>query len=124
MIYLDTHALVWIITGSDDKFSRSTQLALKKNKLLISPMVLLEIEFLYEIKRIKHGTERVMEVARKDFNIETCRTAFEEVVTAACLESWTRDPFDRVIVAQARINAAKLLSFDRAIMDHYLRTIQ
>ena len=41
----------------------------------------------------------------------------------AAEETWTRDPFDRVIVAQARLRGAPLLTKDRAIHAGYERAI-
>jgi PIN domain nuclease of toxin-antitoxin system len=46
------------------------------------------------------------------------------VVQAARDEKWTRDPFDRLIVAHAKINGlAPLLSADEQIARHYARTL-
>jgi PIN domain nuclease of toxin-antitoxin system len=35
------------------------------------------------------------------------------------LQTWTRDPFDRIIVAQARLRGAPLLTKDRTIQTHH-----
>jgi PIN domain nuclease of toxin-antitoxin system len=37
----------------------------------------------------------------------------------SCLESWTRAPFDRTIVAQARLDSCPWLSRDRKIQESY-----
>ena len=121
MIYLDTHTLIWLVVGELGRLSQQAQALLKKEDLLISPMVKLELEFLHEIKRIKFGSERFLEVAHKEAGVTVCSSAFEEVIAAACAEHWTRDPFDRIIVAQARVNRARLLSLDRGIQSNYQR---
>ena len=38
-------------------------------------------------------------------------------------ESWTRDPFDRMIVAQAALREAPLLTKDRVLHEHYDRAV-
>ena len=39
------------------------------------------------------------------------------------LELWTRDPFDRLIVAQARLQGAHLVSADRRIAENFKLTV-
>lgn len=49
MIYLDTHVLVWLYASADKKLSPAACVAIEAAKeLRISPMVLLEIDFLHE----------------------------------------------------------------------------
>jgi len=38
-------------------------------------------------------------------------------------QTWTRDPFDRLIVSQARLADVPLLTRDRTIHTHYPRAI-
>jgi PIN domain nuclease of toxin-antitoxin system len=49
---------------------------------------------------------------------------FAVVASAALDEKWTRDPFDRLIVANAKANGfAWLISADEEIARHYPRTV-
>ncbi len=50
-----------------------------------------------------------------------CALPFERVVETAQRQAWTRDPFDRLIVAQASLAAAPLLTKDRTIREHYAK---
>ena len=53
MIYLDTHVAVWLYAFGAKKLSkRASVLIERSSKLLISPMVLLELEFLHEIGKL------------------------------------------------------------------------
>lgn len=51
-LYLDTHAVVWLYNNELHKFPTSTLELIDNSWLLISPMVILELEYLYEIKRL------------------------------------------------------------------------
>ena len=53
MIHLDTHVVVWLYQGDVKKLSQRAQQLIEDNDICISPMVMLEIEYLFEIKRIK-----------------------------------------------------------------------
>ncbi len=53
-----------------------------------------------------------------------CPLSFEVVATAALDEDWTRDPFDRLIVAHAKASGlAPLITSDEKIRLHYPRAI-
>jgi PIN domain nuclease of toxin-antitoxin system len=46
--------------------------------------------------------------------------AIEHVLTAAQPEPPTRDPFDRLLLAQAQVENLQLVTIDRALVDHPL----
>jgi PIN domain nuclease of toxin-antitoxin system len=53
-----------------------------------------------------------------------CDLPFPAIASAALDEKWTRDPFDRLIVAHAKANGfAPLISSDKKIARHYPRTV-
>jgi PIN domain nuclease of toxin-antitoxin system len=53
-----------------------------------------------------------------------CDKPFQEVTAVAYGENWTRDPFDRMIVAQAKSNGlSPLISSDEKIKQHYINAI-
>jgi len=56
---------------------------------------------------------------RRDIGLETCKQPFAAVVGAALTLDWTRDPFDRIIVAQASHRESPLLTADQNIREHY-----
>lgn len=67
--------------------------------LMISPMVQLEIQFLYEVERIREKPEVLIKTVAADFGIAVCNDTFKSVADSAASFHWTRDPFDRLIVA-------------------------
>jgi PIN domain nuclease of toxin-antitoxin system len=44
---------------------------------------------------------------------------FGAVAAGAIEQRWTRDPFDRLIVAQAELAGAELVTKDQSIRTHY-----
>lgn len=48
LVYLDTHAIAWLYANELEKFSMDTLLLIEENQVVISPMVLLELTYLYE----------------------------------------------------------------------------
>lgn len=119
-LYLDTHVLVWLYQDGAARLTPAGAQAIDTvPRLLMSPIVELELTYLREIGRIQVDAGAIMDVLRRDLDIETCKLAFASVVGAALDQTWTRDPFDRLIVAQAAHGKAPLLTADRNILNHY-----
>ena len=55
--------------------------------------------------------------------LTVCNLPFERVIAAAVNQTWTCDPFDRIIVGQAAAQMSELVTKDRNIRDHYAQTI-
>ena len=122
--YLDTNTLIWLAQGSLDGISPKADRLLKQADLLFSPMVLIELEYLYEIKRIKRTARDIQIKVEHDLGVRLCDLPFSTVASAALDEKWTRDPFDRLIVANAKANGfAWLISADEEIARNYQRTV-
>jgi PIN domain nuclease of toxin-antitoxin system len=112
MILLDTNALLWL----DQRHRRARPLVRATVPLAVSPATLLELHFLVETGRIRlrSGTVRAL--------LDDERWAIDEPASLdwfsrASEESWTRDPFDRLIVAHARLRRWRLATGDRAVLD-------
>lgn len=119
MIYLDTHVVVWLYAGQLERFSDELQSLMNEEDLLISPIVQLELQYLYEIERITDGAQTILTDLVARIGLQICDKRFQAVVREATAVSWTRDPFDRLIVANASLNDNILLSKDQAILDNY-----
>ncbi|HEX3745243.1 MAG TPA: PIN domain-containing protein [Bryobacteraceae bacterium] len=122
-VYVDTHVLVWIGKGELEHLSPSAHHALANDDLLVSPAAVLELEFLHEIGRLKISAEKLLAALQANIDLRVCDLPFRDVVAQAVKESWTRDPFDRLIVANAKAADAPLVSKDENIRKHYRRAI-
>lgn len=118
MIHLDTHVLVWLYEGRRDLFPDAVAALIEENDLVISPMVELELEYLYEVGRAGVRAEVVVEDLRARLGVERSVAPFVSIVEHARHLSWTRDPFDRLIVATALADSVSLLTRDSTILDH------
>ncbi len=119
MIYLDTHAVAWLYAKELNRFTRAGLESLEANELLMSPMVALELEYLHEIGRVQVRSRLICDSLEKAVGLRVCEGAFAPIVRLALEQTWTRDPFDRIIVAQAKLADAPLLTKDSAIRKHY-----
>jgi PIN domain nuclease of toxin-antitoxin system len=124
IVYLDTNVITWLSQNKMNRISSEAQRVMRTADLLMSPMVLLELQYLYEIGRTKLPARDVQLKLAHETAVRMCDLSFPKVVDIAVHESWTRDLFDRMIVANAKANGlAYLISADEQIAKHYPRTV-
>ncbi len=122
-IYLDTHVVVWLYAGAVELLSDRAREVIEGSDLLVSPMVLLELEYLCETGRTTEHGEPVLDHLDQVLGVDICDASFRHVARLAATLRWTRDPFDRIIVAQAMSRESLLLTKDRSIRDNYTRAV-
>lgn len=122
--YLDTQAAVWLAAANTGKLTRKALAYIEKAEVRISPMVVLEIGYLQEIGRVVLKPQEIAYKLSTELGVTVCNYPFPIIAEVAISETWTRDPFDRLIVAHARANGqAALITADELIAHHYARTI-
>lgn len=119
MIHIDTHVAVWLYEKRRDRFPDRAFGLIESEELAISPMVLLELQYLFEIDRISASPGDVFSFLRERLGLETDAIPFSKVVEKAIEVTWTRDPFDRLITAQAACMRTTLLTKDASILKNY-----
>jgi PIN domain nuclease of toxin-antitoxin system len=77
-----------------------------------------------KIKRSKLPARDIQRKVEHELGVRLCDLPFSTVANAALDEKWTRDPFDRIIVANAKAKGfAWLISADESMRRHYPRTV-
>lgn len=118
MIRLDTHVVVWLFTGEVEQLSADAIVAIEQHQLVVSPMVQLELSYLHEIGRLTIGGADMIADLERRIGLRRSDRALEALVDTAASLTWTGDPFDRLIVADALVAGAALITKDRTIHDH------
>lgn len=122
--YLDTHVVLWLAAGKVNRLSSKTKGLLDRSELLLSAMAFLELEYLHELGKTKFRAGDLLKKVEYETKLRICDLPFSTVASAALDEKWTRDPFDRLIVANAKANGfAWLISADESMREHYPRTV-
>ena len=118
MIHLDTHVAAWLYAGARDQFPTAVVDLIEREDLVISPMVELELQYLHEIGRLTVTGRSVVADLETRIGLRRSPAPFPMIVDRAATVAWTRDPFDRLIVANAHVDGARLLTRDEAIRAH------
>jgi PIN domain nuclease of toxin-antitoxin system len=119
VIYLDTHVVVWLFSGRTELLSSRAVNAIENHDLLISPIVSLELQYLFETKKISLQAPAIIDGLSSSIGLSLCNQPFEAIVAEANRLHWTRDPFDRIITATALVRKTPLLTKDSTILAHY-----
>ena len=119
MLYLDTHAIVYAYAGELDRFSKQGRKLLESEELIISPIVLLELEYLFEVGKVLTQPDMILKTLQTDIDLKVCRAEFVKIIHVANGLKWTRDPFDRMIVANAMLQKSSLLTKDKTILENF-----
>lgn len=112
VILLDTNALIWL----DQDRPRARRLREGGKRLYISPANLLELQILLEAGRI-----RLRGVTVSSDLVHRGPWLLDDPPAAAWFETaldltWTRDPFDRLLVAHNRLRGWRLATGDTALI--------
>src|SRR5262245_32505649 len=108
MYFLDTNAVIWLYQGELEKFSDEVKHVLEANDLFVSPLVKLELQYLHEVKRIREKASKVIQVLYESIGLQLHNVPLTVLIERCLDEAWTRDPFDRMITAHARLEEGYL----------------
>lgn len=89
---------------------------LDERKPRVSPLVELELAYMHEIGRARDPAPMMLAALRQSIDLEMADISLAELTRAATDITWTRDPFDRMIAAQAIVADAPLITADRTIL--------
>jgi PIN domain nuclease of toxin-antitoxin system len=113
VILLDTNALLWLHQGHP----RSRPLTRYSGQLYISPATMLELQLLIEVGRLRlrrrAGITDLTEDDRWLLDDPPAASWFQRALAGG----WTRDPFDRLLVAHAQLRGWRLATGDAGILE-------
>lgn len=116
-LLLDTHFLIWLVLESK-RLAKFPWL----NQYLpwgVSPVSFLEIQFLGEIGRLSVRNPEFMNTVMNDTRFTVDDIPLTSVIRHALRLDWTRDPFDRLLVAHSSARRVAFCTTDRDIREHH-----
>lgn len=124
-VLLDTHAVIWWLEGAKRLSKRASLIISSKENFILIPAAV-GWELAIKVNLGKFNTPAVVQelhqlVAREGF--AELPISLEHAVRAGLLPLHHRDPFDRLLVAQAQALGAPILSADRGLDAYDVRRI-
>ena len=116
-LLLDTHFLIWLVLNSK-RMARFPWID-RYRPWGVSPVSFLEIQFLSEVGRLSVRNPEFTDEVMKDGRFTVDDIPLTNLVRHALMLNWTRDPFDRFLVAHSSARRLPFCTTDLAILDHY-----
>ena len=115
-LLLDTHVWLWII-AEPERFSSEAAAALEnpENELLLSAASSWEISINFGLGKLSLPSppERYVPAQIEKTGVKPLPVEHSHALRVAALPAHHRDPFDRLLVAQAQVEALAILTADR-----------
>ena len=125
-VLLDTHAFLWLISG-DDRLSETAQKTFLEpgNILFFSAASLWEICIKMSLKKLSlnNGWLKTIQDEMNVNAIQWLSIEMPHCVELTNLPFHHRDPFDRMLVAQAMVEDMQLLSRDNRLSSYEIKRI-
>jgi PIN domain nuclease of toxin-antitoxin system len=119
---LDTHFLLWTVLNAD-RLQEFPWLETYR-PWVISPVTLLEIQFLAEVGRLRVDQPGFTQAVAADPRFFIDEVPLLALVKKALPLSWTPDPFDRLLPAHSDARRVPLCSLDRRIQAGHRRLVE
>ena len=124
-LLLDTHTAIWFVTDSNQLLKSTKQLIENpENHCFISIATLWEMGIKYSLGKLKLKAElnKIFELFFESGLILMPITP-DHILTNASLPFKHRDPFDRLIIAQAKREGFTIISKDRELENYDINLI-
>lgn len=122
---INTHILIWFLEGNKLlSKSRRQLIANPENDVFISIVSLWEIAIKISIGKLtlaKPFADVIKQISIE--NIEILAISSEHTLQIATLPFHHRDPFDRLIIAQSKIDKLAIMTNDAEFADYNVKTI-
>jgi PIN domain nuclease of toxin-antitoxin system len=117
-LLIDTHALLWWLTDNP-RLSYAAEAAISNpdNEVFVSACIGYEIAYKQRLGRLPALPESLARRLERE-GIETLPVSLEHAVAAAALPGPHRDPWDRIMMAQALAESCHMVTVDKVFADY------
>lgn len=124
-ILLDTHAIIWFFNG-DEKLSKKARIEIEdpRNNKFVSIVSIWELSIKISLNKIilPKGLKHFIKLVEEN-GFEIIPISIEHAIVVSSLDFIHRDPFDRLLIAQSKIENLTLVTKDEFIRQYKIKTI-
>ena len=122
-LLLDTHVLLWSLTGDERLGARAADVIEDgRNVVYVSAASIWEISIKRSLGKLRVPGDVLAQVDAASFT--RLPLSFEHADAVAALPDLHTDPFDRMLVAQARADRLVVVTHDPLVLQYGIETIE
>ena len=125
-LLLDTHTLLWALNGASSLSTRARRLIEDgSNEILLSAVSAWEIATKVRLGKLPTGEELSSDFSfyLTQLGVDALPISVEHALRAGRLPGEHRDPFDRMLIAQAQAEDIPIVSNDRIFDEYHVQRI-
>ncbi|MEL6406159.1 MAG: type II toxin-antitoxin system VapC family toxin [Chloroflexota bacterium] len=125
-ILIDTHVFVWLDIEPQKLSTNAQQLiADANNTIYLSLISIWEIQIKTQLGKLAltAGIPNVIETQRRVNQLQLMTVSLADILALSTLANHHRDPFDRLLIAQAKERNMSLLTNDRHIQQYNVKAL-
>ncbi|MCK9388839.1 MAG: type II toxin-antitoxin system VapC family toxin [Sulfuritalea sp.] len=115
-LLLDTHVVLWWVSAHP-RLAEADRNLIASSECFVSAASLWEVAIKFKLGKLPFGPDRLLDVARGS-SIRFVPVTPEHAVATMHLPPIHGDPFDRLLIAQARQEKMELLTADAVLSDY------
>lgn len=120
---LDTHVFIWAMEGSKRlKKDIKNEISNSKNKIFVSVVTIWEISIKRSLKKLK--TPFDIEASIKKTDLQIIPIQITHALAVEKLPLHHKDPFDRILISQAKVENLTLITSDQKIWKYNLKLLK
>ena len=115
-LLLDTHILLWWLSGSRRLHAAARKTIADSARAYVSAATVWEIAIKMALRKLEFRGNIEEQLALN--NLLPLAVTVPHAVTAGALPAYHSDPFDRMLIAQAKIESLTLMTHDTRLRDY------
>ena len=125
ILLLDTHVFLWLQTDPERLGEQLPLVADPRTELLLSAVSAWEIAIKHELGKLAlpEEPERYVPARMRTIGAQALAIEHSHALAVATIPNLHRDPFDRLLVAQAMLLGLTILTADPAVAQYPVRSI-
>lgn len=118
---LDSHALLWFVAGDSRRIGKALRARIEAEATTVSAASLWEIAIKAELGKLDAPEDLPDRIA--DLGFELLAVGAEHAWRVRQLPPHHRDPFDRILIAQAQVERLAIFTADPSFADYDVQVI-
>lgn len=115
-VLADTPVLIWLYAQHIESIPAYTRDYLNTNHVTIPQAARLELQYMYEAKRVPCDSNEICDALMDTIGAQLSDVNMADLITASLGFSWAKDPFDRLIAAEAKTLDKLLVTPEETIL--------